>query len=246
MIIRYEKKNVFIHIKNAFIAALKTAAPIMAGFIFLGVGYGIYMTGYGFSCLWPGCMAAAVYAGSVEFIVVSLLLSTFNPLYVFIITLFVNGRHIFYGISILKKYQTLGWKKFFLICGLSDEAFSINYMTEPKNGILYDWYMLWVTVLLYLSWVAGSFLGGFAGNTDLADIRGIEFVMPALFIVIFINQWQQEKSHISSILGLIIGCVCLILFGETYFLLPTLFIISFIFSVKWILAKNKINYDGLY
>lgn len=234
-----ERKTTDIQIAEAFVAAFKKASPIMAGFIFLGLGYGIYMTGCGFSRWWPVCMAAAVYAGSVEFIVVGLLLSTFNPLYAFIITLFVNGRHIFYSISILGKYQTMGWKKFFLVSGLSDEAFSLNYMAESRNGVRHDWFMLWVTLLLYLSWVGGAFLGGFAGATGFFGIKGIEFVMPALFIVIFISQWQKEASHTSSLVGLAAAITCLLLFGKTYFLLPTLTIISIIFSIRWIMAKNK-------
>ena len=182
-----KRKITHIQIAEAFTAAFKKAFPIMAGFLFLGLGYGIYMTGCGFSPWWPVCMAAAVYAGSVEFIVVSLLLSTFNPLYAFLLTLLVNGRHIFYGISILNKYQGTGWKKLFLVSGMSDEAFSLNYMTEPQKGILKDWYMLWITFLLYLSWVGGAALGGFAGAIGISGIKGIEFVMPALFIVIFIS-----------------------------------------------------------
>ena len=236
-----KRKITHIQIAEAFTAAFKKAFPIMAGFLFLGLGYGIYMTGCGFSPWWPVCMAAAVYAGSVEFIVVSLLLSTFNPLYAFLLTLLVNGRHIFYGISILNKYQGTGWKKLFLVSGMSDEAFSLNYMTEPQKGILKDWYMLWITFLLYLSWVGGATLGGFAGAIGISGIKGIEFVLPALFIVIFISQWQKESSHTSSITGWVAAIACLLIFGKTYFLLPALLLVFIVFSVQWLVNKQNKN-----
>ncbi|WP_304231271.1 AzlC family ABC transporter permease [Phocaeicola plebeius] len=236
-----KRKTTKIQIVEAFAVAFQKAFPIMAGFLFLGLGYGIYMTGCGFSPWWPACMAAAVYAGSVEFIVVGLLLSTFNPLYAFLLTLLVNGRHIFYGISILNKYQGTGWKKLFLVSGLSDEAFSLNYMTEPQEGILKDWYMLWVTLLLYLSWVGGAALGGFAGAIGISGIKGIEFVMPALFIVIFISQWQKESSHTSSIAGWGAAIVCLLIFGRNYFLLPALLLVFIAFSVQWVVKKQNKN-----
>lgn len=219
--------------------ALKVAMPVMAGLIFLGLGYGIYMTGCGFSPYWPVCMAATIFAGSLEFIVVGLLASTFNPLYALLLTLVVNGRHIFYGISILDKYQNTGWKKYFLVSGLVDEAFSLNYIANSPKGIPCDWYMLWITALLYLSWVGGAALGGFAGTMGISDVKGIEFVMPALFIVIFISQWQKEQSHVSSIAGLAIASVCLIVFGEMYFLLPTLVIVAVGYTVKWIISKKR-------
>lgn len=184
-------------------------------------------------------MAAAVYAGSVEFLVVGLLLSTFNPLYAFVLTLFVNGRHIFYGISMIGKYQSKGWKKFFLVSGLSDEAFSLNYIAKARDGICQDLYMLWVTIQLYLSWVVGSLLGGFIGSTGFSEIKGVGFVMPALFIVIFINQWQKENSHVSSLIGIAVSVSCLLLFGETYFLLPTLVLITALYSLRWLMFKNR-------
>lgn len=223
---------------RALKAAFKAAIPVMAGFIFLGLGYGIYMTGCGFSPYWPACMAATIFAGSVEFIVAGLLLSTFNPLYALLLTFVVNGRHLFYGISILDKYQDTGWKKCFLVSGLVDEAFSLNYIADPPKDIPRDWYMLWITVLLYAAWVGGASLGGFAGATGLSGIKGIGFVMPALFIVIFISQWQKEESHASSVAGLAIASACLPLFGETYFLLPALVVVALGYTLKWHLRQG--------
>lgn len=121
-------------ITGAAKAAFKTAFPMLSALVFLGIGYGIYMRTCGFSAIWPICMAATIFAGSMEFITVGLLLSTFNPLYALLLTLIVNGRHMFYGISMLDKYGNTGWKKIGLVSGLIDEAFSLNYITDipPK------------------------------------------------------------------------------------------------------------------
>lgn len=223
----------------ALLEAAKAALPVMAGLVFLGLGYGIYMTGCEFAPYWPVCMAATIFAGSLEFIVVGLMMSAFNPLYALFLTLVVNGRHLFYGISILNRYQDTGWKKYFLVSGLVDEAFSLNYIARPPEEVLRDWYMLWITALLYLSWVGGAAFGGFAGSLGISEVKGIEFIMPALFIVIFVSQWQKEQSHASSVAGLVAAAVCLPVFGKMYFLLPALVIVTVGYTVKWILSKKR-------
>lgn len=211
----------------------------MTGYIFLAIGYSIYMTGQGFAPYWPICMAACIYAGSMEFITVALLLGTFNPLYALLLTFAINGRHIFYSISMLRKYRKTGWKQLFLVAGLTDEAFSVNYVSGPQQGVPHDWYMFFVTVLLYISWIAGAVIGAFAGKWGLADIKGVEFVMPALFIVIFVSQWQKETSHTSSLIGFIVAMVCLPIFGERYFMLSALIIVAAGYTIRWITCDRK-------
>jgi 4-azaleucine resistance transporter AzlC len=224
---------------NAGKAALRTSLPIMLALVFLGVSYGVYMRSCGFGVMWPICMAAIIFAGSMEFITVGLLLSTFNPLYALLLTLIVNGRHIFYGISMLEKYRNTGWKKFCLVSGMIDEAFTLNYATKTPPGTDRNWFMCLVTLFLYLSWVIGTIAGAISGATAITGIKGIGFVMTALFIVIFICQWQKEKTHGSSLLGLATAVICLPLFGKTYFMLPTIMIVIGIFSIRWLIAKDK-------
>ncbi len=226
-------------VKTACVKAMQVGFTLMLGIFFLGIGYGIYMRSCGFGSIYPILMAATIFAGSMEFITAVLLLNEFNPVYAFLLTLVVNGRHLFYGISIFDKYKHTGWKKIWLISGMIDESFSVNYITKLPSCVRQDWFMLFITILLYLSWVLGSTVGAICGSMAIFNIKGIEFVMPALFIVIFISQWQKESSHNSSLLGVVLGIVCLLLFGKTYFLLPTLFLITFIFSIRWLLASNK-------
>lgn len=224
---------------NAAKAAFKMAFPLMSALVFLGLGYGIYMRTCGFDAIWPIGMAATIFAGSMEFITVGLLLSTFNPLYALLLTLIVNGRHLFYGISMLNKYRDTGWKKIGLVFGLIDEAFSLNYIATIPRGTDKNWFMLFVSLFLYISWISGTTIGAISGSTVISEIKGIEFVMPALFIVIFISQWQKENSHGSSVLGLVFALICLPLFGKAYFMLPTMLFLSVLFSLRWLIVKDK-------
>lgn len=219
--------------------AFKMSFPMLSALVFLGIGYGIYMRTCGFDAIWPICMAAVIFAGSMEFITVGLLISTFNPLYTLLLTLIVNGRHLFYGISMLKKYGNTGWKKIGLVSGLIDEAFSLNYIAEIPPQTDRNWFMLFISFFLYISWITGTTIGAISGSTAIAEIKGIDFVMPALFIVIFISQWQKESSHGSSLLGLAVAVICLPLFGKAYFMLPTMLILSVIFSTRWLITKDK-------
>ena len=133
-----ERKN---EIFTAFKAAFPLTVPIFAGFWFLGITYGIYMNVLGFSFVYPMFMSMFIYAGSMEFVTANLLLSAFNPLSAFLLALMVNARHLFYGISMLDKYQNVGWKKFYLIYGMCDETFSVNCTTEVPEGVDQGWFM---------------------------------------------------------------------------------------------------------
>ena len=218
---------------------LARSYPLLLALVFLGAGYGIYMRSFGFECWWPICMAALIFAGSMEFITVGLLMGPFDPLYAFILTLIVNGRQIFYSISMLETYNRAGWKKFFLVSGLIDEAFSLNYITKTPEGVDRDWFMLFVTVFLYLSWVSGTTIGALSGSMEILQIKGIGFVMTALFVVIFISQWQKEKSHGASLIGLFVSMICLPMFGNSYFMLPAILITTGIFTARWMMFHNK-------
>lgn len=226
---------------DAAFHALKMGFPLMSALVFLGMGYGIYMRMCGFSAIWPICMAITIFAGSMEFITVGLLLGTFNPLYALLLTFIVNGRHLFYSISMLDKYNNTGWKKTWLVSGLIDEAFSLNYIADIPPRTDRNWFMLFVTLFLYSSWILGTTIGALGSSWAVSGIKGVNFVMTSLFIVIFISQWQKEKTHGASILGVIIAAICLSVFGKTNFMLPTILIVVSIFLFRWTTNKNKQN-----
>ena len=133
--------------RNAFKAAFPYTIPIFAGFWFLGLAYGIYMNASGFSFVYPMLMSLLIFSGSLEFVAVEMLLSPFAPLQVLIMTLLIQARHLFYGISMLDKYKGMGWKKFYLIFGMCDETFSINYTAKIPPDVDRGWFMFFVTLL---------------------------------------------------------------------------------------------------
>ena len=212
-------------VKKAFIAAFPHTIPIFAGFWFLGMAYGIYMNVSGFSFLYTLIMSLFIFAGSMEFVTVSLLLGAFNPLQALLLTLMINARHLFYGISMLDKYRKTGWKKSYLIFGMCDESFSINYTARIPQGIDRNWFMFFVTFLNHIYWVSGALLGCLFGSFIHFNTQGLEFVMTAMFVVIFMEQWLNENSHLSSLIGLGISVGCLIVFGAENFIIPSMLMI---------------------
>ncbi|WP_410678195.1 AzlC family ABC transporter permease [Avibacterium paragallinarum] len=210
-------------IRAAAKAAFPYSLPMIIGFVFLGIAYGLYMKALGFGVLYPLFMAALIYAGSVEFIVAGALIQGFAPLHIFLLTLMVSGRQIFYSISMLEKYGVqLGKKRWYLISALVDESFSLNYMAKIPPHLDKGWYMFFVTLYLQCYWVLGAVLGNLFGEIIPFDLKGIEFAMTALFLVIFAENWLKEKSHESSLLGLGVALLCLVVVGKEHFLIPTL------------------------
>ncbi|MBD5475222.1 MAG: azaleucine resistance protein AzlC [Lachnospiraceae bacterium] len=209
-------------LKDAFKAAFPHTIPIFAGFWFLGMTYGIYMNVSGFSFLYPMFMSLTIFAGSVEFVAVSLLLGAFNPLQALAMTLMINARHLFYGISMLDKYRGNGLKDIYLIFGMCDESFSINYTADIPEGIDRGWFMFFVTLLNQCYWVFGATLGGIFGSLIHFNTEGLDFVMTAMFVVIFMEQWMKEKNHISAFVGLGVSLLCLIAFGADDFIIPAM------------------------
>ncbi len=227
-------------LRKAFKAAFPYTIPIFAGFWFLGLTYGIYMNVSGFSFWYPMLMSITIFAGSIEFVTVSMLLGTFNPLQAFAMTLMINARHLFYGISMLDKFRGTGWKKFYLIFGMCDESFSINYTADIPEDVDRGWFMFFVTLLNHIYWFSGATLGGIFGSLIQFNTEGLEFVMTAMFVVIFLEQWLKEKKHTSGILGLGISLICLFVFGADNFIIPSMLMILVVLTMlRRPLERNK-------
>ena len=208
--------------RRALRCAFPYTIPIFAGFWFLGLTYGIYMNVSGFPFWYPMLMSLTIFAGSVEFVAVNLLLGAFNPLQALAMTLMINARHLFYGISMLDKYKGTGLKKIYLIFGMCDESFSINYTADIPADVDKGWFMFFVTLLNHFYWFFGATLGGVCGSLIRFDTEGLEFVMTAMFVVIFLEQWLKEKNHTSAIVGTLISVLCLTLFGPDDFIIPAM------------------------
>lgn len=220
---------------RAFKAALPYTLPICIGFLALGLSYGFLMQSKGFSWLYPLFMSLLIFAGSMEFVTINLLLGVFQPLHAFLLTLMVNARHLFYGLSMLDKYRPCGWKKPYLIFGMCDESFSINCTVTPPEDVDHCWFMFFVTLLNHIYWVLGAAAGGLLGYVLHFDTTGIEFVMTALFVVMFMDQWESASDHRPALAGLGCSLLALVLFGSQGFLLPAMAMIV----VYFLAAKSR-------
>ena len=209
-------------IKKAARCAFPHTIPILTGFLFLGMTYGIYMNVSGFSFWYPMLMSLTIFAGSIEFVTVNLLLGAFHPVQALAMALMINARHLFYGISMLEKYQGAGLKKFYLIFGMCDESFSINYTADIPKYVDRGWFMFFVTALNHLYWFTGATLGGIFGSLINFSTEGLEFVMTAMFVVIFLESWLKEKRRASALIGISISAICLIAFGSEDFIIPAM------------------------
>ena len=207
---------------RAFKAALPQTVPVFAGYLVLGMGYGIYVQSLGLPVWLPMLMGTVVYGGSLEFVLASLLLSAFSPLSAFLMALMIQARHLFYGLAMLERYKGYGLRSFYMIFAMSDETFSITCSAEPPEGVDRGWFMFFITLLDQIYWVASAGLGAVLGSILPFSTEGVDFVMTAMFVVIFLNQWEKEKRHYASLIGLAVPLVCLLIFGSGSFILPSM------------------------
>jgi len=217
--------------KAAFLAALPHTLPVFTGYLVLGTAYGILMDSKGFSILWILLASVFVYAGSMQFVAVALLASGFDPLGAFLMTLMVNARHLFYGISMLGKYRGIGKMKPYLIFALTDETFSILCSTEIPENVERKWFLFFISFLDHIYWITGSILGGVLGSMIKFNTKGIDFVLTALFVVILINQWKSVTNHLPAVIGIFSAVICRVIFGATNFILPAMILILFFVTV---------------
>ncbi len=217
---------------KAFLTAFRLSLPVLGAYWFLGITYGLLAANMGYSICVPVSMALLVYSGSVEFIGLTLLLSTFHPLATFVMAFMVGARHLFYGITMLDRYRGAGWKKPFLIFWMSDETFAVNFANEGKmrqSGNVFVGY-LWVSALNYFYWVTGSIIGYLLGRSLgerlLGHLEGLDFVVTAMFVAIFMDDYVHHgDTHLYSWLGIIVAAICLYLFGPQQFIIPSMFCI---------------------
>ena len=222
--------------KRATIAAALKAAfpltiPILAGFLFLGLTCGIFAESLGLAWWMPTAMSIIIFAGSAEFTVAFMLTGAFNPLQAFLVILVVNARHLFYGLSMLERFQNLGRKRGYLIYAMCDETFSINFTARAPEGVDEGWFMFFVSLLNQSYWVLGCTLGGIFGSMLNVDIKGIGFAMTALFVVIFLDQWMKDENHMSAVVGVLASSAALVAFGAENFIIPAMIAILVIMTL---------------
>ncbi len=202
-------------------AAFPYTVPVLLGYIFLGIAFGVLLSHSGYSPAWALGMSCFIFTGSMQFVCVDLLCAPFSPVGAALMALMVNARHSFYALSMLDRYRGARFKPY-LIFGLTDETYSVLCSTEPPEGADRDLFYFFVTALDQLYWITGSFIGAVAGNLLPFDAEGVDFVMTALFIVIFVNQWEDGGGRLPAVAGVGLTLLCLLIFGQDSFLIPSM------------------------
>jgi 4-azaleucine resistance transporter AzlC len=212
-------------------AAFRASVPIMAGYVILGMAFGILLANKGYSFLWALLMSTTIYAGSMQFVAVDLLSSGASLVSAAIMTLLVNARHIIYGISMLSRYANKGKEKAVFNFFLTDETYALLCEPVPQglDSRKYDFY---ISALDQLYWVTGSVLGSLLGSALPFDTAGIDFAMTALFVVIFTEQFLDHRNRIPGFIGIVVTTVCLLIFGTSSFLIPSMILIVLLLSVR--------------
>ena len=218
--------------RNAIRAAFPLTVPVMAGYLVLGMGFGILLESKGFGFWWAGLMSLTIYAGSMQYVAVDLLSAGASLLSAALMTLILNARHLFYGLSMLEQYRPIrGGRKAYLIHGLTDETYSLVCSAKPPEGVSSAAFYFWITLLDQSYWLAGSVIGGLLGQVIPFDTTGIDFAMTALFVVIFTEQWLTRKNHLSALIGIGVSLLSLLAFGPDRFLIPAMAGIALLLTV---------------
>ncbi len=229
--------------KKSVKAAFVSSIPIMAGYIMLGMGFGILLSEQNYGPLWALLMSVTMYAGSMQYVAVDLLASGATLINTAIMTVMVNARHLFYGISMLDKYRGAGKKKFYMIFGLTDENYSLLCDAKVPEGADKHTYGFFVTLFDHFYWITGCVLGAVIGTVVPFEFKGVEFVLTALFVAIFTEQWLASKDHVPAIIGVCSTALCLIIFGSENFLIPAMLVITLALTALRFIRKEKNNDD---
>ena len=212
--------------------------PVLLGYLFLGLAFGLLLQEAGYSFWWALLSSGIVYAGSIQFVLVEFLSGGTGLLTVAVMTLLINSRHAFYGLSFVEKFRTMKTYPY-MIFSLTDETYSLLCSLKVPEGIDEKKAMFLIALFDQLYWVAGSVLGAALGQVLPFDMTGIDFAMTALFVTIFVDQWREAKSHLPAIVGLCSAAVCLLIFGGSNFILPSLIItVGILMALKGRLETN--------
>ena len=212
--------------KHGWQAAFLDTLPVMTGYVFLGFGFGILLYEKGYGVWWALAMSLFIYAGSIQYVAISLMTGGASLITAALTTLMVNARHLFYGISMVEAYKGTGKKKPYLVFALTDETYSLVSKNQHPEGISYHRYCFLVSLFDHFYWVAGSVLGSLAGRMIPINYEGIDFVLTALFVTIFVEQWLSTKNHLPAVVGVSATGICLWLFGADIFLIPSMLLIA--------------------
>lgn len=212
-------------LRAAVWAAFPATIPVLTGYVCLGMAYGLLMAANGYGPLWSTLMSSVGFGGSMQYAAVPLLVSVFDPLQIFLLTLMVNARHMFYGLSMLERYKGLGWARLPLIFTLSDETFSLVSTLDPPKGVTQRDFFLSISLLDYAYWVLATALGGVLGTLLTFNTKGLDFALTALFVVLFLEQWKRPENRLSGVAGLVCAALSRAVCGAGHLVIPAMILI---------------------
>lgn len=221
-------KNALPALKDAFPHTI----PILIGYIFMGMVFGILLQKTGYGALWAFVMAIVIYGGTAQFIAVGLMASGAGLWESFVLVSMINARQIFYSISMLDRFKQMGKKSYYMIYSLTDETLALLNLKKPKSHIDKHWFDFFIALLNHIYWVIGCTLGAILGNLVEFESKGLDFVMSAIFVVIFIEQWRNKTMRTPALIGILVSLVCLYIFKAEHFLLPTLVGICIVLTLR--------------
>ena len=217
--------------KKAMKQVFLDTVPVLTGYLFLGAGFGILLSESGYGVLWALAMSVFMFAGSGQYLGVSLLSAGASLLSAAVATLLVNARHLFYGISLVDSYKNAGKEKPYLIFGLTDETYALVTQNRPPEGMTRHSYCFLVTLFDHIYWICGCALGSLVGAALPVDFTGVEFVLTALFVTMLTEQWLSTKEHRPAIIGVAATLLSLLIFGKDIFLIPAMVLIAVLLTV---------------
>ena len=208
-------------LKTAFVKSI----PIFCSYVFVSMAYGMMMASAGFPWYDSLLVSLTVYTGAFQFVLITFLSSGASLITLALTALLMNSRQSFYSLTFLKEFKQMGRRKLYMIHTMTDETYAVNSTLDLPKKEKEDTMFL-VALFSRCYWMIGSVLGGFLGQIIPFDLTGIDFCMTALFLIIFIDQWEKAEKHTLALTGLGIGILCLLIFGENRFMLPALLIVS--------------------
>ena len=223
--------------RKAISAAFPVTVPVLMGYLAIGIAFGLMLQAEGYGALWAGLMSLTIYAGSGQYLGVSLLAMGAPLTQVALMTLLINFRHLVYGLSLLEKFRGMGIRKLYMIFSLTDETYALLSSAKAPEGVKEHDFYFWIALMNHSYWIIGSVLGAVAGQLLGFDTTGVDFAMTALFIVIAVDQWKSYPRHLPALLGAAATLVCLLLFGQDNMLIPALAVIVLVL----VLARPRLE-----
>ena len=217
--------------RKAIAAAFPVTIPVLMGYLAIGIAFGLMLQSIGYGAFWAFLMSLLIFAGSGQYLGVSLLAMGASLPQVALLTFIVNFRHLVYGLSLLEKLRGMGIRKLYMVFGLTDETYALLSSAQPPEGVHPHDFYFWIALLNHSYWIAGSVIGAVAGQLLGFDTTGVDFAMTALFIVIAIDQWKSYPRHLPALLGMAATVVCLALFGPDNMLVPALAVIVLVLAL---------------